>query len=214
MRKGYEKFREWMLEYTELDIDHYVTIQSLCGAYKLKVGCYDGVAMVSGIVQDYIARCIVGGRCMTNSNTMYRVKRKLSDFDARSLYSSAMPRMKGYLKGEPHIVKELTHDFLEKQSGYFVKIRVTKVGKQRQFPLLSKHAENGVRIFTNEMVGEIVYIDKTSLEDAITFQEIEFEVIDGYFFNAGWNDTINHVIEHLYEKRRALNREKTQGRLL
>ena len=68
LRKGYEKFREWMLEYTELDIDHYVTIQSLRGAYKLKAGCYDGVAMFSGIVQDYITRCIVGGRCMTNSN--------------------------------------------------------------------------------------------------------------------------------------------------
>ena len=29
LRQGYEKFREWRLEYTELDIDDYITLQSL-----------------------------------------------------------------------------------------------------------------------------------------------------------------------------------------
>ena len=47
---------------------------------------------------------------------------------------------------------------------------------------MSKHADNGVRIFNNDMVNQIIYIDKTSLEDAINFQEIEFAIIDGYYF--------------------------------
>ena len=63
-----------MLEYTKLDIDDYITLQSLSNDYKLKTGCYDNVAMFSGVVQHYISRCIVGGRCMTNSNKMYHVK--------------------------------------------------------------------------------------------------------------------------------------------
>ena len=106
LRKGYEKFREWMFEYTGLDIDHYITIQRVCSAFKLKEGCYDGVAMLSGVVQDYTSQCIVGGRCMTNSNKMYHVKGKLADFDACSLYPSAMARMKGYLKGAPKVLKK------------------------------------------------------------------------------------------------------------
>ena len=75
LRLGYEIFRNWMLEYTGLDIDNYITIQSLCSDYKLKEGCYNDVAMFSGVVQHYISNCIAGGRCMTNSNKMYHVKR-------------------------------------------------------------------------------------------------------------------------------------------
>ena len=67
LRLGYEIFRGWMLEYTGLDIGNYITIQSLCSDYKLKEGCYDDVAMFSGVIQHYISNCIVGGRCMTNS---------------------------------------------------------------------------------------------------------------------------------------------------
>jgi len=73
LRSGYEIFRDWMIEYTGLDIDNYITIQSLCSAYKLKEGCYDDVAMLSGVIQHYISNCIVGGRCMTNNNKMYHV---------------------------------------------------------------------------------------------------------------------------------------------
>ena len=73
LHKGYDIFREWMLEYTDLDIDNYITIQSLASDYTLKEGCYDDVAMFSGVIQHYISNCIVGGRCMTNSNKMYHV---------------------------------------------------------------------------------------------------------------------------------------------
>ena len=37
LHKGYD--RNWMLEYTELDIDDYLTLQSLASDYKLKEGC-------------------------------------------------------------------------------------------------------------------------------------------------------------------------------
>ncbi len=126
LRLGYEKLREWMLEYTGLDVDNYITIQSLCSDYKLKEGCYDDVAMFSGIIQNYISKCIVGGRCMTNDNKMYHVKRKLADFDACSLYPSAMKRMEGYLEGKPKILRNLNYNFLKQQSGYFAVFIIIK----------------------------------------------------------------------------------------
>ena len=45
LRLGCETFRGWMLEYTGLNVDNYITIQSSCRDYKLKEGCYDDVAM-------------------------------------------------------------------------------------------------------------------------------------------------------------------------
>ena len=95
-----------------------------------------------------------------------------------------------------------------KNTGYFVRIKITNVGKFRQFPLMSKYNDNGVRMFSNEMVNEIVYIDKTALEDAINFQLIDFEIIDGYYFDQGRNDKINETIRHLYDLRKKLKKRK------
>ena len=87
---GYEVFRGWMLEHTELDVDNFITIQSMASTFMLKSGCYDNVYQVSGVIQQFISKCVVGGRVMTASNKQYHVKQKIADFDACSLYPSAM----------------------------------------------------------------------------------------------------------------------------
>ena len=51
------------------------------------------------------------------------------------------------------------------------------------------------------MGNEIMYIDKTGLEDLIEFQKAEFNITDGYYFNEGGNAIINHVIEDSYNLR-------------
>ena len=60
--EGYGVFREWMLEHTERDVDNFITIQSLAFSFMLKTGCYDNVYQVSGVAQQYITKCVVGGR--------------------------------------------------------------------------------------------------------------------------------------------------------
>ena len=82
---GYGVFRQWMLEHTELDVDNYITIQSMASSFVLKSGCYDNVYQISGAIQRFITKCVVGGRVMTNSNKQYHVKKKIADFDACSL---------------------------------------------------------------------------------------------------------------------------------
>ena len=51
------------------------------------------------------------------------------------------------------------------------------------------------------MDNDIIYIDQVGLEDLITFHYAQFEIIDGYCYNDGRNETINHVIEHSYDLR-------------
>ena len=73
----------------------------------LKPGCYDNVYQVSGAIQQFISRCVVGGRVMTNSNKQYHVKKKIADFDACSLYPSAMHYMGGSLNGKPKVLVDI-----------------------------------------------------------------------------------------------------------
>lgn len=50
----------------------------------------------------------------------------IADFDAVSLYPSAMKRMKGGLKGSPKILKknQLNMKFLNTVDGYFVDVQI------------------------------------------------------------------------------------------
>ena len=77
LMNGYGVFRGWMLEHTELDVDNCITIQSMASSFMLKSGCYDNVYQVSGAIQQFISRCVVGGRVMTNSKKDTMLKRKL-----------------------------------------------------------------------------------------------------------------------------------------
>ena len=74
---GYEVFKQWMLANTELYVYNYITIQSMASSFMLKSGCYDNVYQISGVMQQFITKCVVGGRVMANSNKQYHVKNKL-----------------------------------------------------------------------------------------------------------------------------------------
>ena len=74
---GYEVFRGWVLEHTKLNVDNCITIQSMASKFMLLTGSYGNVYQISGVLQQFIARCVVGGRVMTNSNKQYHVKKKL-----------------------------------------------------------------------------------------------------------------------------------------
>ena len=199
LMQGYEVFRGWMLEHTQLDVDHFITIQSMASAFMLKSGCYDNIYQVSGVIQHFISKCVVGGRVMTNSNKQYHVKKKIADFDACSLYPSAMYFMEGFLTGLPKALSDTSYEFLKQQDGYFVRTTIIKLNKHLGFPLTSKlNEDSGVRYLINEMDNGIIYIDKVGLEELITYHEAEFEIIDGYYYGQGRNNTINHVIEDLY----------------
>ena len=45
------------------------------------------------------------------------------------------------------------------------------------------------------------YIDKVGLEELIEYRKAGFEFVDGYHYNEGRNNTINHVIKDLYDFR-------------
>jgi len=199
--QGYNIFRSWMLQCTKIDINKKLTIASLAHQYFIDEGCYDGVYQLGGIPQLFIQGCVVGGRTMTASNEKISIAERINDFDAVSLYPSAMARMPGFLKGKPKIIENLSYDWLKTQDGYFVDIVINSVGIKRAFPLMSFKNEDGVRMFSNDMTGKTIRVDKITLEDLITFQQITFSVVRGYYFNDGFNTQVCVTIKELFEER-------------
>ena len=220
--RGWFKFRGWVLEGLKIDVNDTLTSASLSHHYFVEQGCFDGVYELSGTPQSFIQKCVVGGRCMIANNKPKIVDNVVNDCDATSLYPSAMNRM-GYLMGLPKIITTAFQsgtkggyggvppsDWSKKEEwdGYFVEIKLTKIGIRRAFPLMSYIDDNDVRQFENEMVGKTMYVDKTTLEDMIEFQKIEYEFIKGYYFNEGRNYTIQKVIQYIFDKRLELKKDK------
>ena len=220
LQKGYNTFKTWIKTELNLDIDHILTSASLAHRFFVNEHCYDEVKQISGIPQMFIQQSVVGGRVMCNNNEKIIVNcekdNQINDFDAVSLYPSAMNRLNGFLIGSPKIIKEneKNYTFLQKQDGYFIEIKIKKVNKNRHFPLMSYKNEENVRIFTNEMIDKNLIVDKTSLEDLIKFQQIEFDVIKGYYFNEGFNIKINETITYLFNKRLELKKNHNPAEIV
>ena len=138
----------------------------MCSSFMSKPCWYDNVYQVSGVIQQFVTKCVVGGRVMTNPNKQYHVKKKTADFDACSLYPGAMCFMEGFSKGLPDVLSDTSYDFVKQQDGYFVRIKIIKQSKHLNFPLSSKlNEESGVREIINEMDNGIACTDNVGLEE-------------------------------------------------
>ena len=212
--QGYTTFRIWMLEITQIDINRKWTIASLSDEYLKKRGVYDGVYQLSGGVRSYIQKCVVGGRTMCRDNVKHKIEgKKMADYDGVSLYPSAMSRMTnelgGVLIGKPKVLKNLNYNWLKNNTdGYFIKIKINSIGTKRHFSLISSVNENGVRIFSNDVVGKVYYVDRTTLEDWKKFHNITFDIINGYYYDDGRNEKIGEVLEYLFNERLRKKKEK------
>ena len=215
LKDGYNIFRDNCISHFNIDVNKILTIPSLADKYFIIQGCYDGVYELAGQPRQFIQNCIIGGRTMCCENQKQKLTNvKINDFDAVSLYPSAMARMNGFLKGLPKVITNLDYNVVKNYDGYFVQIKIKKIGIKRKFSLISYLDDTGVRNFTNDVVDKIIYVDKTGLEDLIKFQDIEFEIIKGYYFDEGFNNKINEVIKFVFNKRVQLKKEKNVGQLI
>ena len=204
----------------------YPTISSVCREVSKKYNCMDGVVSNIGIIREFIDGALVGGRTMLQNNGYVNrgsgwLKECILDekpqvcIDANSLYPSAMVRLGKYAIGKPSILRDLE---TVGDNYYVVKIRVLKIGKKVDYPILSKIVRElkideldpdnkkkkimNNRHFTNHFdVGEEIIVDKYTLEDAVTFQQLEYDVCFGLVWMDGFNTEIRGLVEMLYEKR-------------
>ena len=216
LKNGYTIFREWIKKLgkesedeVELDIDNIISSASLAHKYLISQGCYENVYEIAGKPRHFIQKCVVGGRTMTNQNKKWKIEGgKIADFDACSLYPSAMFLGDGFLMGRPKILKNTDLKSCLKLDGIFVKCLIKSVGIKRHFPLASSMTESGVRDFTNDLVGKVLFLDKQSILDLQEFQDVDLQILSGYYFDEGRNTKIKNTISYLYETRKLKKAQK------
>jgi hypothetical protein len=152
---------------------------------------------------------------MTRDNQPQISNSPLQDFDAVSLYPSAMNRL-WIQTGIPVVIEselidqinsiESSVDKIEfiqkcgKMSSYVVDIEITKVNRILHFPLLVKHdRDTKTNVNTNDC--GIYRVDDIYLEDLVQFQQIEFKIKRGYRWSGIKDYQIQSFIKHVFDMR-------------
>ena len=167
---------------------------------------------------------------MLSDNIKQKSEKKLiADFDAVSLYPSAIARLYT-LEGIPKVLKEemlsseylLKHLFDDDQkepcgekfiSGFYVLIKITEIGIHRHFPLIvcdpKLNPELNVPRSSNTKC--LIYADHITLHDLIKYQKIKCEILQGYYYDEKRDLRIRDEVQKLFQLR--LNYKKEENPL-
>jgi len=203
LKNCFESFRKMFIERFQIDVYRFLSMPSLAYAIQFNEGCFDDCYSINGNVLAFTRDAIVGGRVMTRDNEKHHIKHKLADFDAVSLYPSAQSELQGYVKGKP---KWFNNQIPKDADYYIVRVKFESIDKKRHFPLLSFYSE-GSRNFTNDIIGKTMVLGKQALEDIINFQEVKVSILDGIYWNEGFNNQIVITIKSLFDERLKLKKE-------
>ncbi len=212
LRLGFNKFRKGFLDDFKIDPFKFISISSLANeVFNRKVYYGKNLYKIGGVVRKFCSHAIYGGRCMTAYNKKWHTMINLTDFDAKSLYPSAMRRLYT-VEGIPQVISpdQLNIEFLSKQGAYIVEIEISKVNKHYAFPLIVRKV-NGINLNDDKLKeGEKIkmIVDNIYLEDLIEFQKIEYKILRGYYWSGKRDYTIQEEIQKIFDKRTEYQKEK------
>jgi hypothetical protein len=218
LKAGMEKMNDIILDITKNEISVYdkLTISSLTNEYMKINGAFDGVYETIGCIRDYIANAVYGGRVHVNEKYKKKViNKKIADYDATGLYSSAIKRLcdeYGLPLGAP---MRFTEDELNRwtEMDYCVlTLRINKINKFQQMPMIAiKKEDNSIDYVNHIKKPVVVIVDKYTLEDYIKFHKIDYEIIDGIFYNNGFNKKMGNLINELFQNRLKYKKQGNTG---
>ena len=218
LKQGFQKFRKMCWESLKIDVNKTLTAPSLANQYFTRE-IYEKIPdyyLYGGIVRAFIQKAVYGGRCMTRLNKRWSVNEELADFDAVSLYPSAMNRLY-CVKGKPEVLKpeELNTTYLlnntcgeDEQpnknkpiSSYVVEILITNINKHLAFPCVvykDKTTNTNKNDDGENAIGKHAVVDNITLEDWIKYNGLECEVLRGYKWTGEKSFLIRDVIQNLH----------------
>lgn len=190
----------------ELSIYDFLTISSLTDHFMKVNGAYDGVYEVCGNLRDYIAKAVYGGRVHVNEKYVKQeLEGKLVALDGVSLYPSAIQRLcreKGLPIGKCKRIKQSNLNKWREYTYAILSIKINKVNKIQQMPILAHRSTvDKSTTYSNDKPEGIIIVDTITLEDYIKLHEIEYEIVDGIYWNEGVNTTMGKLINELFQSR-------------
>ncbi len=229
LRLGFNEFRNGFIKDFDIDPFNYISISSLANeVFNKKVFYPNGnLYKIGGHVRKFCSHAVYGGRCMTAYNKKWHTTKPLSDFDAVSLYPSAMARLYT-VEGKPQVInvdslrgstegsekvnakRDEFLKYFQDKGAYIVEIKITKVNKHYPFPLIVRKV-NGLNLNDDNLAeGETLnmVVDNITLEDLIEYQQIEFEILRGYAWYGKRDYTIQKEIRKIFNKRLEYKKQK------
>ena len=196
-----------------LDIFNYLSISSFAHDYMIFRNCYENVIQIGSDTREFIQQTVYGGVTITHKNTKnIPLNGAICDFDAVSLYPSAISQMKGILKGKPKKIDiSKFHENKNKWDHYFVKIHLDSFEKSLKMPIIAKRSKTSLD-YVNE-AGFDMFADKYYLEDMEKYHGIKYTVIEGVYFNNGYNETMPEIIKELFLLRLKYKKENNNTQL-
>jgi hypothetical protein len=153
--------------------------------------------------------------CADNKKHFIQTEKEdlVQDFDAVSLYPSAMMRLY-CVEGVPILMPDgMSYEELRTKTAFIVEIEITKIKKHYQFPLIAAYstgAENQKVLNWadgSDVIGKRIVVNDIALEDLIKFQGIEFNIIRGYYWTGNKDYTVQKVVSELFERRKQYKKE-------
>jgi len=227
LEQGFLKFKTQLQEHFDLDATEFLTISSLANAhFKQSVYLKQDVFEYNGFIREWIRQAVIGGRCMTRQNKKWKVEEEIVDFDACSLYPSAMHRLhlplgkpfildKSFLDAEFLLQHTMHEDELDAKgterwlSCFIVKIKIISIQTELDFPLII-HKTPTTRDYVNEIGHEMV-VDNIYLEDLMFYHGAQVEVVEGIGWRGKKENLMSKEIQRVYEKRAELKRQKNKA---
>lgn len=216
--EGLLSFQDMIMKQFNIGAFNFLTISSL-SYYVMKINCFVNLPSYNGDIKSYIRNAIRGGRCMVANNEKIMINNDMDivDFDACSLYPSAMKRLglptgPIYYSDNKDEIYNLFYNSLMKEeqeepdnnkyvSYMILKIKILSINKKRKFPLICKKS-NGINIYTNDLDNEIIFLTSLELEDLIRYQNVKFEIIDCLFWTGRKDFRMSNYIEEIYNLRK------------
>lgn len=216
LKEGLKVLRTSFLKIGELDIFNSTTISSYSNLYFKTNKSFEGIFKCKGNLREYYSLAIRGGRVSVLESEKKRVINKnIVDYDAVSLYPTAIYRICqefGFPKGKAKQLLNhmLNLNSLNKTDYYVVTINITNIRKKQQIPFISAKNKEGILQYLNEVPegGLKCVVDKITLEDYIKFHDIEYEIIEGVYYNEGFNKTMGYYILKLFDQRKIYKTNK------
>jgi len=182
-----------------------LTISSLTDNYMYQQGVYNGICYIKGNLRTYVDKAVYGGRvCVNPKYKKQTIEGKISDYDGVSLYPSAINRLtreSGLPRGQARRFDTTNPINTWNEKTYSIlTVKITKVKKYQQMPFIA-YKKKGEIDYINTPPPEPVIIDSITLQDYINFHDIEYELLDGVYWNNGVNKKMGEVIQTLFETR-------------
>jgi hypothetical protein len=224
------------LSLTELDPLQSLSVSSLISKVCHKNGCFEGVLPVKNILRKFLQQSVYGGRVWVNP--LYEgkvVEGKFQYLDAVSLYPTAMVKLSqemGLPTGRAKLLEPGQDPF--QYSHFTIQIKITAARKSQNTGIqfickrptksseecevedVEEEEEEGLR-YVGEFDVErgddpiICIVDRITLEDYIEFHQIEYNVLQGVYWDGPTNNLWGDVIEKWFELRLQHKRSGNKG---